>query len=231
MTEPIKLLMLDWDGTLVDSIGRIVESMQVAARHVDVTPQSDAAIRGIIGLGLPEAIRELHPELLGDSRYAPFKDAYSDHYMALEASPSAFFSGAFEMLEQLREQGVLLTVATGKSRRGLDRVLSNKGLTDYFVATRCADETASKPDPLMLHELMTYCGVKPEQAAMVGDSVFDLRMGKNAGVRTFAAVYGAMPAPVLLAEQPDGLLQQFTEIGNFFTHHSTETEKASEHAL
>ncbi|MCJ8167750.1 HAD-IA family hydrolase [Atopomonas sediminilitoris] len=228
MTEPVRLLMLDWDGTLVDSIGRIVESMHVAATAVGIAQQSDAAVKGIIGLGLPEAIAELYPELLNDSRFEPFKQAYVGHYLALEDEPSAFFPGVFDMLESLRERGMQLAVATGKSRRGLDRVLSNKGLQDYFVTTRCADETASKPHPQMLHEIMAQCGVAPSQALMVGDSVYDLRMARHAGVGAIAAAYGAMPADTLALEKPDALLNQFVDIDVYLKRFLTEK---AEHAL
>src|SRR5690606_29563195 len=111
---------------------------------------------------------------------AMFRQYYSDHYIALESVPSPLFDGVAETLEALRVEGYQLAVATGKARRGLDRVLKSHGWDDYFNITRAADETASKPHPLMLEQILAHCDARPEQALMVGDSSFDLQMARNA---------------------------------------------------
>lgn len=207
-----QLLIFDWDGTLVDSIGRIVESMRLAAAACELLPRDDEAIKGIIGLGLIEAIEVLHPELQGSPRVERFRRLYSEAYLAFEAEPSPLFAGVGESLAAFRAQGYRLAVATGKSRHGLERVLAGHGWLDYFDITRCADETASKPDPLMLHEILAHCRVAPERALMVGDSVFDLQMAGRAGVDSVAVGYGAQPLGVLRDHGPRLAIEEFNEL-------------------
>ncbi|MDT4842301.1 Phosphoglycolate phosphatase, chromosomal [compost metagenome] len=212
-----RLLVFDWDGTLVDSIARIVESMRVAADTCELPWRDDVAIKGIIGLGLPEAIATLYPELDDGRLIEAFRRSYSDHYTALESQPSPLFEGVAEALEDFRAQGYRLAVATGKSRRGLDHVLAGRGWLEYFDVTRCADETASKPDPLMLREILVHCGVAAEQALMVGDSPFDLRMAQRAGMDSVAVGYGAQPLAELLKESPKLAIERFEELRHWLS--------------
>ncbi|WP_044870248.1 HAD-IA family hydrolase [Pseudomonas sp. LFM046] len=207
-----QLLIFDWDGTLVDSIARIVESMRVAAEEGGLPWRDDGAIKGIIGLGLPEAIATLYPELQDARSIDIFRRRYGEHYNTLESQPSPLFDGVAEALEDFRDQGYRLAVATGKSRRGLDHVLAGRGWLDYFDFTRCADETASKPDPRMLHEILACCGVTADQALMVGDSPFDLRMAHRAGMDSVAVGYGAQPLAELLKESPTLAIERFEEL-------------------
>ena len=207
-----RLLIFDWDGTLVDSIGRIVEAMHRAADVADVPRSSDRAVRDIIGLELGVAIRTLYPELDEPLRIEAIRRAYSEQYLALETEPSPLFDGVQESLEVFREQGYRLAVATGKGRHGLQRVLADKGWLDYFDVTRCADETASKPDPRMLHEILAHCAVSPERALMVGDSTFDLLMARNAGMDAVAVGYGAQSLQVLCECAPRLAINQFNEL-------------------
>ncbi|MFC5696332.1 HAD-IA family hydrolase [Pseudomonas sp. GCM10022186] len=207
-----QLLIFDWDGTLVDSIARIVESMRVAADAGGLPWRDDTAIKGIIGLGLPEAIATLYPEIDDAQGIDIFRRRYGEHYNALESQPSPLFDGVGDALEAFRDQGYRLAVATGKSRRGLDHVLAGRGWLDYFDITRCADETASKPDPLMLREILAYCGVAAERALMVGDSPFDLRMAHRAGMDAVAVGYGAQPLAELLKESPKLAIERFEEL-------------------
>ncbi|QIB52426.1 HAD-IA family hydrolase [Pseudomonas sp. OIL-1] len=204
-------LIFDWDGTLVDSVEKIVEAMQVAADEVGLLVPAAGAVRGIIGLGLPEAIATLYPELDDPSRAAALKQAYSDCYIRLELTPSPMFEGVMNTLDACRKQGFNLAVATGKSRRGLQRILAQHGLTDYFDATRCADETASKPHPLMLREILAQLDVAPEQALMVGDSEFDMHMARNAGMAGVAVSYGAQSREQLLCCDPVHCIDEFIE--------------------
>ena len=210
-----RLLIFDWDGTLVDSIARIVESMRVAAAECALPQLAEATIRGIIGLGLPEAIRALYPQLAEPARIETFRRVYSDHYLSLESSPSPLFAGVRESLLAFREQGYLLAVATGKTRRGLDRVLAGHGWLGFFDITRCADETASKPDPRMLREILAHCGVAAERALMVGDSPFDLQMAHNAGMTAVAVGYGAQPLSVLQEYRPHLAIEDFGALGRW----------------
>ena len=207
-----QLLIFDWDGTLVDSIGRIVEAMHQAALSSGLPRLDDAAIKGIIGLALPEAIRVLYPELEDQACSERFAQRYSDCYLTLEAEPSPLFPGVAEALEVFRAQGFHLAVATGKSRHGLQRVLEGRGWCDYFDLTRCADETASKPHPLMLHETLQHFQLPPERALMVGDSSFDLQMAHNAGMDSVAVGYGAQPLAVLQEQRPRLAIERFSQL-------------------
>jgi phosphoglycolate phosphatase len=206
-----KLLIFDWDGTLADSIGRIVEAMHVASQRSGFDLCEDLAVKGIIGLGLPEAIRTLYPQI-SDAELVAFRQHYADHYIALEAEPSPLFDGVVESLAAFRDQGYHLAVATGKARRGLDRVLKSHGWEDYFDITRAADETASKPHPLMLEQILAHCAVRPEQALMVGDSSFDLQMARNAGVPSVAVSYGAQSIDALRAFEPQLAIDHFSQL-------------------
>jgi phosphoglycolate phosphatase len=206
-----KLLIFDWDGTLANSIGRIVESMHVASDRTGFARRDDFAVKGIIGLGLPEAIRSLYPEI-ADDELSVFRQHYADHYIALEAEPSPLFDGVADTLQTLRDEGYHLAVATGKARRGLDRVLKSHGWDDYFDITRAADETASKPHPLMLEQILAHCNVRPEQALMVGDSSFDLQMARNAGMGSVAVSYGAQTIEALRAFEPCLAIDHFPEL-------------------
>ncbi|QLC74528.1 HAD-IA family hydrolase [Pseudomonas sp. LPB0260] len=207
-----QLLVFDWDGTLVDSIGRIVEAMHRAADACELRRCSDVQVKGIIGLGLPEAIRSLYPELDEPVRVERFRRCYSEQYLLLESEPSALFPGVAEALEAFRVAGYRLAVATGKGRNGLQRVLAQRGWLNYFDATRCADESASKPEPLMLEQILAYCEVSPERALMVGDSAFDLQMARRAGVDSVAVGYGAQPLSVLREHGPKLAIENFMEL-------------------
>jgi phosphoglycolate phosphatase len=206
-----KLLIFDWDGTLADSIGRIVEAMHAASERSGFLLRDDFAVKGIIGLGLPEAIRTLYPAI-SDSELVAFRDYYAEHYIAAEAVPSPLFEGVLESMDAFRADGYHLAVATGKARRGLDRVLKAHGWEDYFDITRAADETASKPHPLMLEQILAHCEVRPEQALMVGDSSFDLQMARNAGMDSVAVSYGAQSIDALKMFEPRLAIDRFSEL-------------------
>ncbi|KJH74461.1 MULTISPECIES: HAD-IA family hydrolase [unclassified Pseudomonas] len=206
-----KLLIFDWDGTLADSIGRIVEAMHVASERSGFELRDDFAVKGIIGLGLPEAIRTLYPHI-SEGELIAFRGYYADHYIAAEAVPSPLFEGVLESMEAFRAEGYHLAVATGKARRGLDRVLKAHGWEKYFDITRAADETASKPHPLMLEQILAHCDVRPEQAMMVGDSSFDLQMARNAGMASVAVSYGAQSIEALKLFEPRLAIDRFSEL-------------------
>ena len=207
-----QLLIFDWDGTLVDSIGRIVEAMHAAADVCGLMRCSDLQVKGIIGLGLPEAIRSLYPQLDEQVQIERFRRCYSEHYLALESEPSALFPGVAESLGAFREAGYRLAVATGKGRHGLRRVLEQRGWLNYFDTTRCADESASKPDPLMLEQILAHCAVSPQRALMIGDSAFDLQMARRAGMDSVAVGYGAQPLAVLREHGPTLAIEHFTDL-------------------
>lgn len=206
-----ELLIFDWDGTLADSVSRIVESVRAAAHLLGLPAPDEPAIRGIIGLGLPEAIAALYPEL-EPAAVERYRLAYADHYVTLDIDPPPLFPGVAEGLEALRRAGYRLAVATGKSRRGLQRVLAGHGWLDYFEITRCADEAGSKPDPRMLHEILAHCAVPAERALMIGDATFDLQMARNAGMNAVAVGYGAQPLERLRPFSPRLEIMDFAEL-------------------
>lgn len=206
-----ELLIFDWDGTLADSIGRIVESMNAAAVRAGEAQRSDDAIKGIIGLALDEAIHTLYPHL-EPVQVESFRQHYADIYTALDQQPSPLFEGVSESLDAFRAEGYRLAVATGKARRGLDRVLKANGWQAFFDITRAADETRGKPHPLMLEEILGHCGVEPQRALMVGDSAFDLQMASNAGMHSVAVGYGAMSLQALAEFGPQLCIEHFSQL-------------------
>ncbi|QXG32009.1 HAD-IIIA family hydrolase [Pseudomonas viridiflava] len=213
------LLIFDWDGTLADSIGRIIESMRTAAIGGGMEGRDDESIKSIIGLGLPEAIRTLYPSITAND-LIDFRQRYADCYMAMDNVPSRLFEGVSESIQAFRDEGYRLAVATGKARRGLDRVLKANAWLDFFDITRAADETASKPDPLMLHEIMAHCDVAPERSLMIGDSSFDLQMARNAGMDSVAVGYGAQSLDSLRAYEPRLAIEHFSELRTWLNRRS-----------
>lgn len=206
------LIVLDWDGTLVDSADRIVASMQAAAAEVGLAVPDGGAVRAIIGLGLPEAFAKLWPGI--DPRAAELlRESYSRHFVAADRrQPAGFFPGVHETLEALRRSGCELAIATGKSRRGLERALGDLDLGDYFDASRCADETRSKPHPLMLEELLAETGRRREEAVMVGDTEFDLQMAAAAGVASVAVTWGVHERERLERCTPALVIDEFSAL-------------------
>ncbi len=210
MPKQFDLLVFDWDGTLMDSAATIVASIQAASRDIGVDEPSEEAARHIIGLGLNEAIAALFPEL-GQPDYARLAERYRYHFMGQDAE-IPLFAGARETIRELHEAGFLLAVATGKGRRGLDRVLDNTGLRPWFHATRCADESFSKPHPHMLLELMERLGASADKTLMIGDTSHDLQMAANAGVPSVGVSYGAHPREGLLGFSPLACADSFSEL-------------------
>lgn len=203
--------IFDWDGTLCDSTLKIVRCMQMAARQVGLPVLEDAEVMNVIGLGLPEAIVSLYPDISGVVAQA-LTDAYSKCFVADDTNPSPFFEGVEETLHLLRERGFHLAVATGKSRRGLDRVLAQMGLGNFFHGSRCADETASKPHPKMLYELLDELRYQPETAVMIGDTEYDMSMAKQAAIPRVAVSYGAHHIDRLRPYEPTLCIDQFSQI-------------------
>jgi phosphoglycolate phosphatase len=206
------LFIFDWDGTLVDSKAMITRSMQLAASNMGWEPLEDALIHNIIGLGLPEAILHLYPQV-NDLERTRLRDFYAGNFVRLyEEKSSDFFPLVPETLEALRSQGHILTIATGKSRKGLDRILGDLDMTDYFDATRCADETASKPHPLMLEELLAHFNVAADDAVMVGDTEYDMEMALRVNMPRIAVSYGAHHIDRLYQYKPELCLDQFDQL-------------------
>jgi len=183
------LIVFDWDGTLFDSTALIVRCIQAACADLGVAVPSDSRAAYVIGLGLQDALRYAVPGLPVE-RYPELGHRYRHHYVA-QQDAIMLFEGAVEMLMALKARHHWLAVATGKSRRGLDEALGSAQLQGLFDGTRTADETASKPDPMMLVELMREFGAEPERTLMIGDTTHDLQLALNAGTPRVAVSYGA----------------------------------------
>ena len=184
-----RLLVFDWDGTLIDSAAAIVESLQSACVDIGLERPEDARARHIIGLGLRDALQYLVPEL--DERdYGRLVERYRVHFLVKDPE-TRLFAGIEAGLTALRESGHLLAIATGKSRRGLERALDQTGLRMHFTASRCADEGYSKPHPGMLQAVMEEVCAGAEETLMIGDTTHDLQMAANAGCAAVGVSYGA----------------------------------------
>lgn len=206
-----KLVVFDWDGTLMDSEARIVACLHAAAADAGLPERSNAECRNVIGLGLTEALNTLFPEAGPDAHRLLF-ERYRYHFLAEEGIPTELFPGAADTVRALEEAGYLLAVATGKGRRGLDRVLAETGLAHRFHATRCADETCSKPHPQMLLEIMDVVGVSPRETLMVGDTEYDMSMAGNAGAAALAVSYGVHELERLLRHGPLGYIDRISDL-------------------
>lgn len=207
------LVIFDWDGTLVNSLQRIVDCMHLSAQDLQLPKLTDAEAQDIIGLGLGEAILTLYPQL-DEEQLSAFKARYAHHYTQADAIPSSFYPGVPALMDALKDANVLLSVATGKSRRGLNRVMGALEVEPYFVSSRCADETASKPDPLMINELLAQHNLQPHQAVVVGDTEFDMGMAENAGVARIGVSWGAHARERLERYQPIAVVDSVSELQN-----------------
>ena len=210
-SKTIKLIIFDWDGTISDSVARIVSSMQSAATELDMAVPTYLEVKEIIGLGLTEAAFRLFPQATREQVFQ-LQTSYSQHYRTEDSAPCPFFLGVEETLHQLKADGYQLAVATGKSRAGLDRVQLSLGMEDFFHSSRCADETLSKPHPLMLEQLLAEFDLPAEAAVMVGDTEFDMEMAVNAGMPRIAVSYGAHHADRLIAFDPLACVDLFSGI-------------------
>ena len=194
------LIAFDWDGTLFDSTAAITRSIQLAVADVGGTVPSDSQASYVIGMALLPALAHAAPDV-PQEKYNDLANRYRYHYLK-QQELITLFAGVLPMLEALRERGHWLAVATGKSRRGLNEALQHANLRGMFDSSRTADETAGKPHPLMLQELMAELDVLPERLLMIGDTTHDLEMARNAGCASVAVAYGAHDPRDLQACQP-----------------------------
>lgn len=206
------LIIFDWDGTLMDSIGLIVEAMQYASKRQNIHI-TDEQVKSIIGLSLVDGIETLfkdYPQL----HDALLKD-YVDYYLKY-CENEQLFDNIQQLIKTLHTQGKTLAVATGKKRAGLDRVFEPSGIAEYFALSRCADETASKPNPLMLQEILATTNQSVDNAVMIGDSIHDIRMAHAIGMVSVAVSYGCATAEILQAENPTFLVNSVAELAKLF---------------
>jgi phosphoglycolate phosphatase len=198
--QQFDLIVFDWDGTLMDSTAMIASSIQFACGDLGVTPPDDERARHVIGLGLLDALAYAVPDLPPE-RIPEMAARYRHHYLSRDQELKLFPEVA-EMMGELIDRGYYVAVATGKTRVGLDRALARCGFNALFHATRCADETSSKPHPQMLFELIAQLGVEAGRTLMVGDTTHDLQMASNARIAALGVSYGAHAAKLLLDHGP-----------------------------
>lgn len=216
-----KLIVFDWDGTLMDSVARIVACMQGAITDLGLAERNVDEIRNIIGLGLREAVAMLFHDL-SEADYQALVARYRYHFLVGDKTPSLMFDGAVQLLTKLLDKGHFLAVATGKGRQGLDKVLEETGLKPVFHASRCADETFSKPHPQMLLDIMDELGIDAQETLMIGDTEYDMEMANNAGTAALAVSYGVHSKQRLLDCQPLSCVDTVNELSEWLLgNHST----------
>jgi len=217
-TRRFDLLVFDWDGTLMDSTGAIAQSIQLACADLGLrVPQTDEA-RQIIGLGLAEALHILLPDL-APTDYPRLVERYRHHFLGQDHT-LPLFDGVADTIAALHQADYRLAVATGKSRKGLERAFDQSGLRKFFHASRCADEGHSKPHPGMVLELMACCGVDAERTLMIGDTSHDLQMALNAGVAGVGVAYGAHSVASLQACRPLYIADNFESLAAWLETHA-----------
>ncbi|MEQ1659498.1 MAG: HAD-IA family hydrolase [Hylemonella sp.] len=212
------LIAFDWDGTLFDSTAIITRCIQNAVRDVGGTVPSDKEAAYVIGMGLMQALAHAAPDVPAD-KYPLLGERYRFHYMAHQNDLS-LFAGVLELLADLKQRHHWLAVATGKSRRGLDEVLHTVQLQGVFNGSRTADETAGKPHPRMLQELMREFGVEPERTLMIGDTTHDLQMALNADCPSVGVSYGAHEPEAFHALQPLHVAHSVRDLHDWLLHNA-----------
>ena len=223
MSDPTRprrfdLVVFDWDGTLYDSTAVIVQSIQAACRDIGEPPPDDAAASWVIGLGLRAAMEHAVPGLPAE-RYPQMIERYRHHYVQRQHALT-LFPGVIGMLHALRARNHWLAVATGKSRAGLDEALDTAELKGVFDGSRTADETRSKPDPTMLHELMRQFGTEPGRTLMIGDTTHDLQLAANAGTPSVAVSYGAHGREAFDTHLPLFTAHSVAELADWLAEHA-----------
>jgi phosphoglycolate phosphatase len=214
MKKQFDLIVFDWDGTLINTIDWIVYCLQKAGEQYGFVKPEPQAAKDVIGLCINNAVAALYPDADFDIQ-KKIVFSYSHAYSSKQLSQDDFFPGVYEMLINLKQSGYQLAVATGKTRAGLTQALTATDSASIFDITRCADETASKPDPKMLHEIMHHTKASPERTLMVGDSIHDMKMASNAKIASIGVTCGANDQESLLKYNPLICLQKPTELLNF----------------
>ncbi len=209
--QDYKLIIFDWDGTLMDSVDRIVSSMQSAAKTVGLLIPTNDEVKQIIGLSITEALEHLFAGITGEQIDA-MRSQYKYQYQEIDNTPTPLFENAMNLLSQLKQQNKLLAVATGKGREGLNRVLHISKTEGFFHITRCAGEMPSKPSPKMLTSILAELKVATHEAIMIGDTSHDLKMAKNAGVDSIGVTHGVHDKHVLNQYNPKAVVDSLTEL-------------------
>ncbi len=206
-----QLVVFDWDGTLMDSTLKIANCIRASAEDADLPKPSIEQAKQIIGLGLHECMSVLFPDA-SEAQRALMVDRYKYHFVTGDGTEQALFQGVESGLRLLEEQGVLMAVATGKSRVGLDRAFSVTSVSEFFTVTRCADESRTKPHPQMLHEILDFTAIDANKAIMIGDTAFDIEMAQAAGIDSLGVTYGAHDQDKLDSHNPTHLVSSVSGV-------------------
>lgn len=215
--QQLKLVIFDWDGTVMDSIGKIVVSLQQAAARVDMPVPPSEQAKQIIGLSLDPAFRRLFPESTQQER-DELSEHYKDVYLNHDTTPTPLFADALELFTALRAHGYLLSVATGKARRGLDRMMSETNTAHFFDSSRCSDEAESKPHPDMLQQLLAHHQLEPWQAVMIGDTVHDLAMAQAINMPRIGITHGVHGPAEFAQHHPSAVVHSLAELRHLLTN-------------
>ena len=210
---PLSLVIFDVDGTLVDSGRMIVAAMRAAFDGIGHAPPAEAAILSVVGLSLDAAMARAAPHLSPCER-AALADGYRAAFIRLRAetggeAATPLFPGARAAIERLDARGALLSIATGKARRGLDHLLGAHDLRRFFIAPQSADDAPSKPHPGMVLNALAATGVEARHAVVVGDTTFDVEMALAAGARAIGVAWGNHPREALLAAGAETVIDAF----------------------
>ena len=204
-------LIFDWDGTLLDSADHIAACMCEAFVDMNLNPPTIDEAKNIIGLGMIEAIQQLRPEM-DMEMVRRVRERYSEHFFRKPMTREDLFEGVLEMLDEAATRGYQLAIATGKSRPGMDVALKALAMEGHFQVVRCADETRSKPHPLMLQEILRELSLAPERALMIGDTEYDMAMARNAGMDRLGVTYGVHSRDRLMLHEPIGCIDSITSL-------------------
>lgn len=212
MLTQIKLVVFDWDGTLMDSTGRIVSSMQKAAQAINLPVPGEHSVKQLIGLNLKLAFKTLFP-FASEEQLQQLFLAYRELYVTKDMTPSPLYPGAEACLQYLKSRTIKIAIATGKARFGLERVLNEVNhIRQYLDDSICDDESESKPSADMLLQLSQRQQLRTNEMLMVGDTEFDLKMAQNAGVKSIGVSHGAHPVEQLEKYQPAKIIHHLDEL-------------------
>lgn len=207
----VKVVIFDWDGTLVDSVEHIADSLHQAATELGYPALEREAYRDIIGLGMVEALEKLYPGISREQMNT-IREGYGRYFFSKVTTPQNVFDGMAEVVADIRAGGRGCSVATGKSRKGLEGALVSSGLGPHFEITRCADETRSKPHPAMLEEILAFYGIKPTEAVMIGDTRYDLEMAQRIGMPSIGVEWGVHKRDVLGHYAPHAIVDSVPDL-------------------